>query len=219
MSADFPRRRFFVLMGAALCAGAFSPLGVCAEAVKTVSVDGSAQLEAFLSHVSAAEGAFRQRVVDRSGKLVNEAEGIFAFRRPGAFLWNYEKPWKQQVVSDGQTLWLYDEDLMQVTVKKVSDALGATPAAVLFGSGTLPKDWQTSSEAGAVTLTPKEPQAGFESVKVVFDASGNPDSMLLRDTFGQTTEVKFLRFKALEQMNPDRFRFVIPKGVDVLQDA
>lgn len=58
MSADFPRRRFFVLMGAALCAGAFSPLGVCAEAVKTVSVDGSAQLEAFLSHVSAAEGAF-----------------------------------------------------------------------------------------------------------------------------------------------------------------
>lgn len=118
MSADFPRRRFFVLMGAALCAGAFSPLGVCAEAVKTVSVDGSAQLEAFLSHVSAAEGAFRQRVVDRSGKLVNEAEGIFAFRRPGAFLWNYEKPWKQQVVSDGQTLWLYDEDLMQVTVKK-----------------------------------------------------------------------------------------------------
>ena len=210
MSADFPRRRFFVLMGAALCAGAFSPRGVCAEAVKT---------EAFLSHVSAAEGAFRQRVVDRSGKLVNEAEGIFAFRRPGAFLWNYEKPWKQQVVSDGQTLWLYDEDLMQVTVKKVSDALGATPAAVLFGSGTLPKDWQTSSEAGAVTLTPKEPQAGFESVKVVFDASGNPDSMSLRDTFGQTTEVKFLRFKALEQMNPDRFRFVIPKGVDVLQDA
>lgn len=85
MSADFPRRRFFVLMGAALCACAFSPLGVSAEAVKTVSVDGSAQLEAFLSHVSAAEGAFRQRVVDRSGKLVNEAEGIFAFRRPGAF--------------------------------------------------------------------------------------------------------------------------------------
>ena len=184
MSADFPRRRFFVLIGAALCAGAFSPLGVSAEAVKPVSVDGSAQLEAFLSHVSAAEGAFRQRVVDRSGKLVNEAEGIFAFRRPGAFLWNYEKPWKQQVVSDGQTLWLYDEDLMQVTVKKVSDALGATPAAVLFGSGTLPKD-----------------------------------SMSLRDTFGQTTEVKFLRFKALEQMNPDRFRFVIPKGVDVLKDA
>ena len=58
MSADFPRRRFFVLMGAALCACAFSPLGVSAEAVKTVSVDGSAQLEAFLSHVSAAEGAF-----------------------------------------------------------------------------------------------------------------------------------------------------------------
>ena len=75
------------------------------------------------------------------------------------------------------------------------------------------------SNPGAVTLTPKEPQAGFESVKVVFDASGNPDSMSLRDTFGQTTEVKFLRFKALEQMNPDRFRFVIPKGVDVLQDA
>ena len=125
----------------------------------------------------------------------------------------------QQVVSDGQKHWHYDEYQIQVTVKKVSDALGATPAAVLFGSGTLPKDWQTSSEAGAVTLTPKEPQAGFESVKVFFDASGNPDSMSLRDTFGQTTEVKFLRFKALEQMNPDRFRFVIPKGVDVLQDA
>ena len=96
--------------------------------------------------------------------------------------------------------------------------MGATPAAVLFGSGMLPKDWQTSSEAGAVTLTPKEPQAGFESVKVVFDASGNPDSMSLRDTFGQHRgEVSPLQGARADESRS--FRFVIPKGVDVLQDA
>lgn len=92
-----------------------------------------------MSHVSAAEGAFRQRVVDRSGKLVNEAEGIFAFRRPGAFLWNYEKPWKQQVVSDGQTLWLYDEDLMQVTVKKSLRCVGRNAGSRSFRQRDAPE--------------------------------------------------------------------------------
>ena len=124
-----------------------------------------------MSHVSAAEGAFRQRVVDRLGKLVNEAEGIFAFRRPGAFLWNYEKPWKQQVVSDGQTLWLYDEDLMQVTVKKSPTRWAQRRQPFFSAAGRSRRIGETSSEAGAVMLTPKEPQAGFESVKVFFDAS------------------------------------------------
>ena len=104
----------------------------------SLAAEGSAVLEKFLAQVSGAEGAFRQETRDRTGKITNAAEGTFAFLRPGAFDWLYEKPWRQRIVSDGKTIWVYDEDLMQVTVKPAGDALAQTPAALLFGAGKLP---------------------------------------------------------------------------------
>ena len=215
MTIRLPRRRALFI----LAAGAAAPSALLAAGVKTVQTDGRAELEAFLANVTSAEGRFRQRVLDRSGKLVNDAEGVFAFRRPGAFLWNYEKPWRQQIVSDGATLWLYDEDLMQVTVKKMTDTLGTTPAAVLFGDGGIPKSWKVESDAHAAALTPDQPQAGFEAVLIAFDDAGMPKLMRLLDSFGQTTEVAFIDFKALPDIDQTRFVFEIPEGVDVLKDG
>ena len=108
----------------------------------SLAAEGSAVLEKFLAEVSGAEGAFRQETRDRTGKIANAAEGTFAFLRPGAFDWLYEKPWRQRIVSDGKTIWVYDEDLMQVTVKPAGDALAQTPAALLFGAGKLPAGWR-----------------------------------------------------------------------------
>ena len=180
------------------------------------ALDGKALLDKFLSEVSGAEGAFRQETRDRTGKVTNAAEGTFAFLRPGAFDWVYEKPWRQRIVSDGKTIWVYDEDLMQVTVRQAGDALSQTPAALLFGAGKLPDGWREMSAGDLITLTPDEPQGGFERVEVKFAGSGLPDLLRLHDSFGQTTPIVFTRF---EKALPDaaRFLFKVPQGVEVLQ--
>lgn len=212
-SPDFGRR-IFLRAAAALAAAASLPLSAAEP-----SRDGRALLDAFLARVSAAEGAFRQETRDRLGKLVSSAEGRFAFMRPKSFSWSYESPWKQRVVSDGVTLWLYDEDLAQVTVKRADDALAATPAAVLFGEGRLGDGWKIESVEDAVKLTPSEPLAGFESVSILFDRSGNPEQMLLADSFGQKTLIAFENFAPKTSIDASRFVFEIPEGADVLRDA
>ena len=182
---------------------------------RALALDARTLLAKFLADVSCAEGAFTQRTRDKTGRVTNEAEGAFAFRRPDAFDWVYEKPWRQRIVCDGKTIWVYDEDLMQVTVREAGDALAATPAALLFGSGKLPEGWSEKSEGGVLTLLPAEPQGGFERVEASFDDSGLPKLLKLYDSFGQTTEIVFTR---LEKTSPDpnRFVFKTPQGVEGL---
>ncbi len=182
----------------------------------SLAAEGSAVLEKFLAEVSGAEGAFRQETRDRTGKIANAAEGTFAFLRPGAFDWLYEKPWRQRIVSDGKNIWVYDEDLMQVTVKPAGDALAQTPAALLFGAGKLPAGWTEKSTGDLITLTPEEPQGGFERVEVKFGSSGFPEILSLYDSFGQTTTIVFTRF-ARAQPESSRFQFKVPQGVEVLE--
>ena len=105
---------------------------------------------------------------------------------------------------------------MQVTVRQAGDALSQTPAALLFGAGKLPDGWREMSAGDLITLTPDEPQGGFERVEVKFAGSGLPDLLRLHDSFGQTTTIVFTRF---EKALPDaaRFLFKVPQGVEVLQ--
>ncbi len=89
----------------------------------------------FISQTLTARGEFEQQIFDQNRKLLQESRGVLAFSRPGKFRWNYVKPYAQLVVGDGSRVWIYDEDLKQVTVKKLDQALGSTPAALLAGMG------------------------------------------------------------------------------------
>src|SRR5690242_18323229 len=88
----------------------------------------------FLDGARSARAAFDQKVYDRNGKLVQESKGSFVFQRPGKFRWVYDKPADQVIVGDGKRVWIYDRQLNQVTVRKLSAALGSTPAALLAGA-------------------------------------------------------------------------------------
>ena len=99
-------------------------------------------LHAFASQTRTAKGDFTQRVVSRSQKASQPTSGDFVFARPGRFRWTYSKPYEQVLVADGDKLSIYDKDLNQVTVRKLGDALGSTPAAILFGSNDLDKNFE-----------------------------------------------------------------------------
>jgi len=178
------------------------------------------RFKAFLSGTKSARGEFEQKVHDRSGKVTQESKGSFVFQRPGLFRWVYAKPVDQVIVGDGERVWIHDRDLNQVTVRKLTRALGSTPAALLAGSADVEKAFALS-EAGAkdglewLEAKPKEAEAGFERVRMGFDANGIR-AMELFDHFGQTTQLRFLNLARNPKVEASEFRFQPPKGADVL---
>jgi outer membrane lipoprotein carrier protein len=178
------------------------------------------RFKTFARSTQSARADFEQKVFDRDGKLVQQARGSFVFQRPGKFRWVYAKPADQVIVGDGERVWIHDRDLNQVTVRKLSRALGSTPAALLAGSAEVEAAFELS-EGGMrdglewLEAKPREREAGFERVRMGFDASGVQE-MELVDHFGQTTLLRFSNLVRNPKVDPAEFRFTPPKGADVL---
>ena len=190
---------------------------VLAGTVHASSID---RFKTFLRTTQSARADFEQKVYDRGGKLVQESKGSFVFLRPGRFRWIYAKPVDQLIVGDGQRVWIYDRDLNQVTVRRVSKALGSTPAALLAGSSDIEKAFELS-DAGErdglewLEAKPREREAGFERIRMGFGVAG-VQAMELDDHFGQTTQLRFSGLVRNPKIDPAEFRFEPPKGADVL---
>ncbi|HTR07113.1 MAG TPA: outer membrane lipoprotein chaperone LolA [Paraburkholderia sp.] len=218
------RRALFVALGASLFV------------VSQAWASGTDQLKQFVSQVHAARGNFVQREVKAPPSTTNAANasdavatavlnaktssGTFVFSRPGKFIWSYEKPYQQLLQSDGENLYVYDKDLNQVTERKLGGALGASPAAILFGSNDLEKNF-TLSDAGVkngidwLELIPKSKDTQFKSVGIGF-RDGNLEAMELHDVFGNVTLLTFSNIEKNPSLPASTFKFVRPKGADVI---
>ncbi len=201
-------RNFFIL-----CGLFYSGLATAA---------GIDQLNAFWANTHAAQGTFAQSVVAKSGRKPQNSTGTFAFARPGKLRWAYEKPYKLLLVADGEKLWSFDADLNQVSISKIDKTLGASPAALLTGE-SLDKHF-TLTEAGrvegadgmeVVDAVPKASDGTFVRVRIGM-RDNLPRLMEVRDNFGQTTTLLFTEFQPNPRLSKDAFRFVPPKGADVV---
>lgn len=182
------------------------------------------QFKTFVAGTKAARGEFTQRQVKKAdaGKVAAPSSGTFVFARPGKFIWTYVKPYEQLLQADGEQLYIYDKDLNQVTTKKLGDALGSSPAAILFGSNDLEKNF-TLTEAGTrdglewLNAAPKGKDSQFEQISIGL-RNGTPEAMELRDAFGQTSILAFKKFEKNPPLTATQFKFVIPKGADVVNN-
>ena len=177
-------------------------------------------LRSFIAATASAQGEFKQQVYDRKHKLTQEASGTLAFQRPGKFRWTYAKPYAQLIVGDGAKVWVYDEDLNQVTVRQLDRALGSTPAALLAGSNDFERAFVVSERGQKdglewVEAVPREKDSNFETIRMGFGFSGL-EIMELADSFGQTTVLKFTALHRNPKLNAALFTFVPPKGADVI---
>ena len=182
--------------------------------------DSIERFRTFLKTTQAARADFDQRVYARDGKMTQESSGSFVFQRPGRFRWTYAKPVDQVIVGDGQRVWIYDKDLNQVTVRKLSSALGSTPAALLAGASDVEKAFELSDGGQRDGLEwlearPRQPEAGFDRIRMGFSATGL-EAMELVDNFGQTTRLRFRNLQRNPAIDPAQFRFEPPPGADVL---
>lgn len=188
-----------------------------------VRASGPERFAEFIGGTLSATAKFEQKIYDRSGKLLQQSSGTLVFQRPGKFRWVYMKPYPQTIVGDGVRVWIYDEDLQQVTVKKLDRALGSTPAALLAGNSEAMHAFRLSDQGTRDGLEwldalPRDREGNFEKIRIGFGFSG-PETMELSDSFGQLTVLKFTSFQRNAKVDAAQFRFTPPKGVDVLGDS
>ena len=192
---------------------------LAASGVQAAAVE---RFKSFVRTTQSARADFEQKVYDRNRKLVQESKGSFVFLRPGRFRWVYDKPVDQLIVGDGERVWIYDRDLNQATVRKLSKALGSTPAALLAGSSDVESAFDLSDAGERDSLEwleakPRDRDAGFERIRMGFGAAGI-EAMELTDNFGQTTLLRFSNLVRNPKVDAAEFRFAPPKGADVLGD-
>jgi outer membrane lipoprotein carrier protein len=206
-------RRRFLLAGSAAATLTVSGIAPARAA-------GIDQLRTFLTQTKTARGEFSQRVGSRNSPKTQISSGAFVFQRPGRFRWTYVKPYEQVIVADGETLYLFDKDLNQVTVKKLAGAIPASPASILFGSNQFEKDFEvrdsgTRDDLEWIVATPRARDTPFEKIEIGF-RDGLPAAMQLADSFGQTSQLRFSKVERDPVVDPQTFRFTPPPGADVL---
>jgi len=197
-------------------------LWFCSGAL-SAATSGSVQLSKFVENVDTFQSNFQQTVLDPQGNVMEQAQGQFQLARPGQFRWDYQQPYPQQIVADGQQIWFYDVDLEQVTVKSQLEALAETPATLLSGE-LVPEDKylieDKPSDDGLfwVQLTPKEADSSYQTVILAFDESSLVQ-MIMKDSFDQLTRLTFSQVRVNQPLASATFNFVPPAGVDVVGDV
>jgi len=182
---------------------------------------GLEQLRTFLTETRSARGEFTQKVLRANGQKVESTQGAFAFARPGKFRWEVRKPFEQLMVADGERLWFHDKDLNQVTIQRLGEAVGATPAALLFGSGDLDKAFELSEQGERdglewVQALPRQTDQGFDRIAIGL-RDGLPVVMEVRDAFGRTSVFAFDAIQRNPELEASLFRFAPPAGADVIE--
>ena len=189
---------------------------------------GLNSLESFVKTVKTGRADFTQVVTPpaRDGQAARSktSTGTFEFSRPGQFKFVYKKPFEQSIVADGQTLWLHDVDLNQVTARKQAQVLGATPAALIASAADLRALQAEFTLVAApdkeglewVTATPKTRDGQVQSVRIGF-RDGLLASLDILDSFGQNSRMNFQTFQANVAMDASNFQFKVPAGADLIR--
>jgi outer membrane lipoprotein carrier protein len=218
---------FFFLRQGLLCMA----LLACANLALADSMD---TLASFLKNTKSGRADFTQVVTPpaKAGQTVSRSKtssGEFAFIRPARFRFDYLKPFPQVIVADGQTLWLYDADLEQVTARKQAQALGSTPAALIATAvdvASLQKEFSLEAQADAdglqwVQATPKNRESTIQSVRMGLRVEGAQVGLAkleIFDAMGQRSVLSFDRFEVNPaNLGAAQFNFVTPKGVSVIR--
>ena len=203
---------------------------VLAALAATVAADATAadaaadaaalsRLERSLASLSSVRAEFRQQLIEADGSAGATARGTLYLKKPGRFRWDYSQP-QQLIVCDGETLWLYDPELEQATVRRVAETLSQTPAMLLSGQGRV-GDGFTVNDAGAsgglswVKLTPRLAQADFRELKLGFEGA-DLKRLEFTDKLNAITRIEFTRIERNVRLDQALFTFVAPAGVDVI---
>ncbi len=201
-------------------------LAICVLPAGASSLDA---LESFLKTSKSARAEFTQTVIspakDGQAPRIKNSAGSFEFLRPSRFKFVYKKPFEQTLLADGQTLWMHDVDLNQVTASKQANVLSSTPAALIASAPDLKSLQQNFSLQVApdkdglqwVNATPKAKEGSLQSIRVGFKSTGELAALDILDSFGQRSVLSFLKMDINPGLSESAFVFKPPPGADVIK--
>ena len=184
---------------------------------------GLEAFERFFNEINTLEARFGQVVLDENLNAIDDGQGMVWIKRPGRFRWNYEPPEAQEIIGDGERVWLHDIALEQVTVRDQARALGRTPASLLAGAGDLGQTYKiedigTQGQVAWVNLVPEDPESGFTEVRIGFE-DHRLRLMELIDTLDQRTRISFVDLKENVPVADRIFEFAAPEGTDIIDET
>ncbi len=183
---------------------------------------GKDPLQNFLSDFKSLEASFVQKLINENGEELERTEGVLYLQQPGKFHWSYKVPYNQEIISNGDLLWIYDEDLEQLTIRKIGDAIDQTPAGIILGNNNIDEHFVqvnmgTIEGFEWIELTPKNLEAQYKNIRIGFHGS-KLGMMIIVDNLGQTTRIDFLDVKKNIALISSIFEFEAPEGVDVIDE-
>lgn len=181
------------------------------------------RLNNFFTKVNSLQGSFKQQVYSKKGKQIQSSTGLIYLNRPGKFRWVYKTPDPQTIVADGKNLWIYDEDLEQVTIKPMTSAMASAPIAILTRKQAPDAQFIVQTMKSKVSgldwfqLTPRKASKDFKTIHLGLDKQGIRQ-MVMYDQLGQRTMIQ-LNAKTNVPIKGSTFFFKVPDGVDVIGKA
>ena len=189
----------------------------------TVQADNNQALDSFLGKLKQLQNMqadFVQVMRDGKKRELQRLSGKIMIEKPGKLYWQTNPPYEQLVVSDGTSVWIYDMDLEQVSIRDMEQRIQETPALLLSGdtseiSKNFTLELNQSEAISRYSLIPKDSSQLFDKLDFQY-FDDQLESMSIYDAAGQVTDIIFENSIVNEQIDPKTFQFGIPEGVDVI---
>jgi len=180
-------------------------------------------LQYFLTDLRSLEAKFVQILINENGDELERTEGVLYLQTPDSFFWHYQKPYAQKIISNGSKLWIFDEDLEQVTVKNIDNKIEQTPAGIILGNHSI-KEHFVQISIGVIDgydwieLTPRDLDAQYKNIKIGFN-NNNLGMMIIIDNLEQITRIDFSDSKKNIKLSSEIFNFNVPDNIDIFDET
>lgn len=204
------RKIFFILL-------LFFSYSICA-------IEKNDPLEAFLNSFDNLTAKFTQNVFDGNGKRIEKTEGNVYLQHKGKFHWAYEVPYLLKIISDGKSLWIYDEDLEQVIIRDMAGLVEQTPIGVILGNISLDKHFVVTYLENIdglewLLLRPHNVETQYKNIRIGFEKN-KLRMMIVNDNLNNTTRIDFHDIKKNQDLSVNLFGFKITddKDIDIIDE-
>lgn len=178
----------------------------------------NALLFKMLADVKNMHAKFRQSLLNPQQGIKEDSSGELWFSKPSFFKWEVKSSQKKMLLSNGQKLWNYDEDLEQVTISEVPKNISQAPYLLLLTGDSVALQkvfYITQNSENSYCLTPTvEDQSLIKYIDINF-TKNIPTSMFIQTEVGQSTHIEFYDISTIK-IPAKTYDFIPPKGIDIL---
>lgn len=183
-----------------------------------VSEASRAKLLSIMTNIHSFSADFKQLVFSSEGNTIQQAQGQLTVQKPNLVNWHTVLPEENQIISDGNTLWLYDPFIEQATAYSLAQSLTNTP--ILLLSTTDESVWQQftieETDVNAFVVRAKDQQSQVKSLFITFSTVANDyviDEFVIDDATGQRSRFSLDSFLLNPSLDKKVFEFNQPENV------